>query len=136
MAKVKEFMTSKVITVEGGADVSTAAKLMRDHDIGILPVVDGGQLKGVVTDRDIVVKALAAGKADATVSSIASGQVISLSPEDDAKDAEKLMSDNDVRRLAVVDAGKVVGIVSVGDLAVRTDEKRAGNVMQQTGPKK
>ena len=136
MAKVKEFMTSKVITVEGGADVSAAAKLMRDHDIGILPVVDGGQLKGVVTDRDIVVKALAAGKANATVSSIASGQVISLSPEDDAKDAEKLMSDNDVRRLAVVDAGKVVGIVSVGDLAVRTDEKRAGNVMQQTGPKK
>lgn len=134
MAKVKDFMSTDVVSVGSTAQIVDAARMMRDSDVGMLPVIDGGRLKGVITDRDLVIRALAEGKPDATVGSILSEGAVCLSPDDDAKDAERLMSDKDVRRLPVVMGETVVGIVSVGDLAVRTDEKHAGKVMQETGP--
>ncbi len=136
MAKVKDFMTSDVITIGSQAMVSEAARLMRDHDIGLVAVVDGGDLKGVVTDRDIVIKGVAGGMHDAPVATVLSSNVISLGLEDDADDAEKRMSEHNVRRLPVVDRGQVVGMVSVGDLAVRSNDKLAGKVMENTGPAK
>lgn len=136
MAKVHEFMTTEVATVDRSARLEDAAKLMRDRDIGFLAVVENGSVRGVVTDRDIVIRGLAEGKATGQVGDVITGKVVSLSPDDDAKDAEKMMSENDVRRLPVLDNGRLVGIVSVGDLAVRTDDKLAGKVMEQTGPKK
>jgi CBS domain-containing protein len=134
MPKVREFMTPDVTTVPSSANLTEAARLMRDCDVGVLPVVDGGQITGVVTDRDIVIRGVASGKADATVASVLTGNIVCLSPDDDARDAEQRMAEYNVRRLPVVDGGRLVGIVSVGDLAVRTDEKLAGNVMEQTGP--
>ncbi len=136
MAKVKDFMTANVVTVGTQAMISEAARLMRDHDIGLVAVVDAGELKGVVTDRDIVVKGIAGGMHDAAVATVLSPNVISLGPDDDADDAEKRMSENNVRRLPVVDRGQVVGMVSVGDLAVRSNDKLAGKVMENTGPSK
>lgn len=136
MAKVKDFMSSDVVSVGSTAQVIDAARMMRDSDVGMLPVIDGGKLKGVITDRDLVVRALAEGRADATIGSILSEGAVCLSPDDDAKDAERLMSEKEVRRLPVVMGETVVGIVSVGDLAVRTDEKHAGKVMQETGPER
>jgi CBS domain-containing protein len=135
MAKVKDFMTPDVVTVAASARLSEAARLMRDSDIGVLPVVEGDTLRGIITDRDIVIRGLAAGTADATVETILTEQVAVLSPEDDVKDAERRMAEHDVRRLPVVEEGKLVGMVSVGDLAT-TDSDRAGKVMEKTGPTK
>jgi CBS domain-containing protein len=132
MSKIKDFMTTPVVTVSARATLAEAARLMRDNDVGFLPVVDGDDLKGVVTDRDLVVRGLADGN-DKTIGEIVSGGVIFLRPEDDEKEAEKLMSANNVRRLPVVDNGRLAGMVSVGDLAGSNDGL-AGKVMENTGP--
>lgn len=134
MAKVREFMTPDVVTIERQAPVREAARLMKEHDIGLLPVVEDGELCGVVTDRDLVVRAMASDGGASTVGDILTKDLVCLKPDDDEKDAEKLMSENDVRRLPVVDRGRLVGMVSVGDLAVRSNDKLAGKVMEQTGP--
>ena len=129
-------MTTNVVTIGSQAMIIEAARLMRDHDIGLLAVVDAGDLRGVVTDRDLVVRCVAAGMTDGPVASVLSSDVICLGVDDDADDAEKRMSKNNVRRLPVLDGGKLVGMVSVGDLAVRSNEKLAGKVMENTGPEK
>jgi CBS domain-containing protein len=134
MAKVRDFMTTSVVTVSSDMQLTDAARLMRDEDVGVLPVVDGGQLKGVVTDRDLVVRGLADGKQSGRVGDLLTEYLVCLEPDDDEKQAEKLMSENDVRRLPVVENGRLVGMVSVGDLAVRANDKRAGKVMERTGP--
>lgn len=136
MAKVRDFMTTNVVTIGSQAMISEAARLMRDHDIGLLAVVDAEELRGVVTDRDLVVKCVAAGMTDGPVANVLSSGVICLGVDDDADEAEKRMSKNNVRRLPVLDGGKLVGMVSVGDLAVRSNEKLAGKVMENTGPQK
>ncbi|MEO6398271.1 MAG: CBS domain-containing protein [Tepidiformaceae bacterium] len=136
MAKVKDFMTTDVVTVGSQAQMVDAAKLMRDHDVGLLAVVDGGNLKGVVTDRDLVVKGLASGNGDCAISKLLTSEVFTLNTDDDADDAEKRMSEHNVRRLPVLENGKLVGMVSVGDLAVRSNEKLAGKVLENTGPSK
>lgn len=133
MAKIRDFMTTDLVTVNAQAEIAEAARLMRDADVGVLPVVDGERVRGVITDRDIVVRGIAEGKSAARVGDIMREGLVSLSPDDDEEHAEKLMSDNDVRRLPVLENGKLVGIVSVGDLAQR-NQKRAGKVMEKTGP--
>lgn len=135
MTKVQDLMSSDVVTISSSARLAEAARLMRDNDVGMLPVMDGSNFKGVVTDRDLVIKGLASQGESASVGSIASHDITSVSPGDDAKDAEKKMSQNGVRRLPVVDNGRLVGVLSVGDLAVRDNEKTAGKVMEQTGPR-
>ncbi|MCC7366495.1 MAG: CBS domain-containing protein [Dehalococcoidia bacterium] len=127
-------MTPEVITVCSSDSLSHAARLMRDSDIGVLPIVDDGKVCGVVTDRDLVIRGLADGRPDACVGDVASGDVVCLAPDDDDKRAEALMSEHDVRRLPVVEDGRLVGMVSVGDLAVGASDKRAGKVMESTGP--
>lgn len=134
MSMVREFMTTNPITISSQSSVAEAAKLMRDHDVGVLPVLEGQSFCGVVTDRDIVVKALADGRFDQRVGAIASSQVVTVSPDDDVRKATQLMSESDVRRLPVCVDGRLVGIVSVGDLATRQDPALAGTVMEQTGP--
>lgn len=132
MSKIKDFMTTPVVTVSAKATLAEAARLMRDNDVGFLPVVDGDDLKGVVTDRDLVIRGLADGN-EKSIGEIVSGGVIFLRPDDDEKEAEKLMSANNVRRLPVVDNGRLAGMVSVGDLAASNDGL-AGKVMENTGP--
>lgn len=134
MPKVKDIMSSDVVTISSSARLAEAARLMRDNDVGMLPVMDGNNLQGVITDRDIVVKGLAGQGESALVGSIASPGITSVKPGDDAKEIQMKMSDSGVRRLPVVDNGRLVGIVSVGDLAVREDDQTAGKVMQETGP--
>lgn len=134
MTKIQEVMSPDVITVSSSARLAEAARLMRDNDIGMLPVMDGDRLQGIVTDRDIVVKGLA-GKGESTsVGSIASDDITSVGPADDTKEAEQKMSRSGVRRLPVLDNGRLVGVFSVGDMAVGVDEKMAGKVMERTGP--
>jgi len=133
MSTVREVMTHSPETIQASAGLGEAARLMRDRDVGLLPVLNGEELVGVVTDRDLVVRGIAR-DANCNVGSIATPNVCTVSPGTDAAEAVRLMSEADIRRVPVQENGRLVGIVSVGDLAVRADPGLAGKVMQQTGP--
>ena len=134
MRAVRDFMTKDPVTVPSSTTLTEAACLMREHNIGFLPVVDGGKFVGVVTDRDIVIRGVADGSIDCAVGAILSSEVTCLAPDDDDARAASLMNSADVRRLPVTEGGRLVGIVSVGDLAVRADAQLAGEVIEGTGP--
>lgn len=134
MNKVREFMTTSPVSIDLTESITEAARLMKDHDIGLLPVTRDGQLVGVLTDRDIVVRAVAKGRADDAVGSILSEGVVTVSPDDDERSAVSVMSEHDIRRVPVAEQGRLVGMVSVGDIATRADSQLAGTVMKNTGP--
>jgi CBS domain-containing protein len=124
-------MNGNLISMPMTSTVAEAARKMRDADIGDVIVLDDGQLRGIVTDRDIVIRAIADGRDPATVKlgDICSRDLTTLSPTDTVDDAVRLMRDKAIRRLPVVEQGKPVGIVSLGDLAVSQDPHSAlGNI--------
>src|SRR5262245_14454971 len=120
---LREIMTQNPVTVQTTDSVVAAARSMRDGNIGDVVVVDRGQIQGILTDRDIVVRALAEGRdpAQTTVGDICSRELTTLSPADAIGDAVAIMREKAIRRLPVVDGGRPVGIVSLGDLAVERD---------------
>lgn len=120
---LREIMTQKPVTLEMKDTVIAAARSMRDGNIGDVVVLDGGQVQGILTDRDIVVRALAEGRdpARTSVGEICSRELTTLSPTDTIEAAAKIMHDKAIRRLPVVEGGRPVGIVSLGDLAVERD---------------
>jgi CBS domain-containing protein len=124
--QVKELMAEPV-TVPGDATLTEAARLMRDADIGDVIVADGERAIGVVTDRDIVVRAVAEDHlpGDTTVADICTRDLLTVSPDDAVEEAARLMRQLAVRRLAVVDGERLVGVISLGDLAVERDESSA-----------
>jgi CBS domain-containing protein len=125
---VQELMTHDPVTLEASASIMDAARLMREHDTGaILATDDGGKVRGIVTDRDIVVRAVADGRdpASVRVDDICSGQLVTLNPQDRVRTAVEAMRRHGVRRLPVVDGDRPVGIVSLGDLAIERDETSA-----------
>ena len=124
---VRGVMTSAPLRCQTNAPVVEAAQLMRDNDIGDVVVVDGADIAGILTDRDIVVRLVAEGLDPSTteVSAICSREVVTVGPGDDLDTAVRLMREHAVRRLPVVEAGAVVGIVSLGDLAIERDETSA-----------
>ena len=129
MATINDIMTRKVSVIQLTEPLQTAAERMRDLNVGALPVCDGETLVGMVTDRDIAVRGVAAGlvPAEALVSDVMTDEVHVCAPADTIEAAMQQMGEAQVRRLAVLDSErKVVGIVSLGDLATRqsapTDE--------------
>lgn len=123
MKKVSEVMTSNVTVVRPDDSVQTAAALMSEQDVGSLPVCDGKRLKGMVTDRDIAVRAVASGwGVDTPVSEVMTEEVIWCSEGDDIQDLLKRMGADQIRRVPVLDANRnLVGIVALGDLAIQQD---------------
>ncbi|GCD20124.1 CBS domain-containing protein YhcV [Cellulomonas algicola] len=120
MATVADVLSPSPITVETTATVREAAELMREHDVGDLVVVEQGRLVGIVTDRDLVVRVLAVGGgSNDPVGQVATGSPVVVGPDDDLVGAARLMATHAVRRLPVVCEGEVVGVLSLGDLAVR-----------------
>ena len=118
--QVRELMNQSVVSITPGESASLAARLLARHQLGALPVCgeDGG-LRGIVTDRDIVTRCVAA-ETDphkVPVREIMSRNCAVISPEEDAAEAARLMGAGQVRRLPVLEEGKVVGMVSLGDLA-------------------
>jgi CBS domain-containing protein len=119
-------MTSDPKSVDADATVKDAAELMANENIGNVLVVENGEVQGILTDRDIVLRVIAKGQGgDASVREAATSGVESLGPDDSLDDAIKKMEKADVRRLPVVEDGKPVGIVSLGDLAVEKDRDSA-----------
>ena len=124
---VEEIMTHDPRTVDAGASVTDAAREMREGDIGDVIVVQEGQVNGIVTDRDIVIRAIAEGRdPDSTrVSEVVTSDPIALAPQQSVDEAVQAMREHDVRRLPVVKDGRPVGIVSLGDLAVEREPESA-----------
>ena len=124
---VRDVMTENPTTVEASATLREAAQCMQREDIGNVLVVENGEVQGIVTDRDIVVRGIAKGEDpnDASVREVASTDLETLSPDDSVDDAVKRLEQGDVRRLPVVEDGKPVGIVSLGDLAEQKDRDSA-----------
>ena len=119
-------MTTDVRTVSRETPIRDVAAAMRDGDVGSLPVVEGGKLVGIVTDRDIVVRALAEGRDPTTpVGDAMTTEVFSVSPDDFAFEAVRLMGDKQVRRIPVVNEdGSISGIIAMADVALEMEDER------------
>jgi CBS domain-containing protein len=130
--KVSQAMTRDVMLIHPNQSICEAAALMEDCDIGSLPIADSERLVGMITDRDIAVRAVAKGlPPDTPVSQVMSQEVLYCFEDDDVKDVAKNMSEIQVRRLPVVTrAKKLVGILSLGDLARKTEARTAGEAMR------
>ena len=125
--RLHDVMTPNPVALPGSASVHEAARTMRDQDIGDVIVVENHQVCGIVTDRDIVVRTVAEARdpAATTLADICSHALTTVAPTDSVEQAVQLMREKAIRRLPVVEDGRPVGIVSLGDLAMERDPDSA-----------
>ena len=130
--KIRDVMTPNPRTVSPNDTIQAAARVMQEQDTGAVPVVDNGRVLAMVTDRDIVVRVVAeGGSLSGPVGPIATKSVICVAPDMSTSEASELMSEHQIRRLPVVENDRLVGIVSIGDLAVKEGkDKRWGDTLQ------
>ena len=130
--KVREIMTDKVATASPDTTLEAIAVMMKDEDAGAIPVVEDDELIGLVTDRDIVLRGIAEGLdvTETTVDSILSDDLETVESGADVSEASRLMSRKQIRRLPVVENGRLVGIVSLGDIAVKAGEEDAAGALE------
>jgi CBS domain-containing protein len=132
--KVRDVMTAGPVCVTPDTPVSVVAEVMDSDNIGSVPVVENDRLTGVITDRDIVVRAIAQGKdpRGMPVREIYSRDVIAVTPDDKLKDVVSIMADNQVRRIPVVDKeNHLVGVISQADIALEAKEKTVGELVEE-----
>jgi CBS domain-containing protein len=137
MRQIRDLMTVLPRTVKLGDSIVDAAKVMRGEDAGIAPIVEGDRLVGVITDRDIAIRVVAAGRDphETKVEEIASTTLVTIDPEQDLDEALRLMAEHEVRRLPVVEEdGRLVGIVGQAEVArharLREAELAVGELSQ------
>jgi CBS domain-containing protein len=125
---IRSYMTSDPATLESSATLAEAAQIMDQRDIGNILVVEGGSLTGILTDRDIAVRGVARGldPSSATVGEVATTDITTVTPDQDVSKAIAVMREKAVRRVPVVEDGRPVGIVALGDL---TEHKRSDDVL-------
>ena len=122
--KVREIMTKNVVRIHPDEPVEVAARALTHYNVGAMPVCgNDGKLCGMVTDRDLVIRCVASGRSTGTtmVRDVMTGRVIAAGPDMDVTAAAHLMGKEQVRRLPVVENGKLLGMVSLGDMANRED---------------
>jgi CBS domain-containing protein len=132
--KVRDVMTAGPVCVTPDTPVSVVAEVMDSDNIGSVPVVENDRLTGVITDRDIVVRAIAQGKdpRGMPVREIYSRDVIAVTPDDKLKDVVSIMADNQIRRIPVVDQeNHLVGVISQADIALEAKEKTVGELVEE-----
>ena len=130
---IRDLMTTNPRSLESGSTVMEAARLMRDEDAGLIPVVEGEMLVGTVTDRDIAIRVVAEGKSpeSITVGEIASRELVTIDPQQGLDEALRLMARHQVRRLPVVEEdGKLVGIVAQADIARNASDAQTGDLVE------
>lgn len=126
--KVREIMSSHPVSLPSDASLIEAAKTMRDNDIGdVLIMEPDGRLMGIVTDRDMVVRGIANEKEarNTTIADVCSPDLVAVDADDDAERAVQVMRQRAIRRVPVMDDGQVVGMVSIGDMAIEKDPQSA-----------
>jgi CBS domain-containing protein len=134
MAKsVRDVMTPGVRTVNPLQSLTQAAELMKGEDVGSVPVVEEGRLAGILTDRDIVTRAVVERRdpQTVTVDEIASRDVVTVEPEQDLDEALALMARHQVRRLPVVEQGRLIGMLAQADVALEAKEKQVGETVEE-----
>jgi CBS domain-containing protein len=120
MEKIRDIMTKNVESCSLLDNVFEVALKMKELNVGAIPIVDQEKLVGMITDRDIVIRGVAEKHPGSTkVEDIMSNDLITISPDDSSRDAAKMMAEHQIRRLPVVEGNKIVGIVSLGDFAIR-----------------
>jgi CBS domain-containing protein len=130
---VKDGMTANPRTIAPSTSIQEAAKLMRDDDVGSLPVVEGDKLVGILTDRDIVIRAGAEGRFDATAGDLASRELVTVDPEQPLEEAARLMAQHQVRRLPVTEEdGRLIGMLAQADVATHGGaDARTGQMVEE-----
>ena len=125
--KLREVMTPNPVTLPVKATVIEAARQMKNEDIGDVVILDGDRACGIVTDRDLVVRAVAEGldPSSTSLSDICTKDLVSLSPDDTVSAAVELMREKAIRRLVVLEGNSPVGVVSIGDLAIESHGESA-----------
>lgn len=131
---IQDAMTANPRTVTTDQTVVDAARIMKQEDAGVVPIVDGDRLVGVLTDRDIAINVVAAGKdpTSTKVTEIASRDLVTVDPQQELDEALRLMAQHQVRRLPVVEEdGKLVGILAQADVAQHATDAQTGDTVQQ-----
>ena len=131
---VKDAMTSNPCTIDADQTVEYAARMLKQENVGLAPVVEGNRLVGTLTDRDIVVRVVAEGRDPKTVKTreVASKDIVTIDPEQDLDEALRLMASHQVRRLPVVEEdGRVVGVLAQADVAQEAKEKKVGEMVEE-----
>jgi signal-transduction protein with cAMP-binding, CBS, and nucleotidyltransferase domain len=136
MQKVRDVMTATPLVLDARAPVQDAARHMRDHAVGDVLVTDGERLCGIVTDRDLVVRALADGydPKTTTVGQVCSRDLVAVEADDDVQHAVDTMRGRAIRRVPVIDQGRLAGVVSLGDLARHNDEQSVLAAISEAPP--
>ena len=140
IVKVKDIMSTEIASVNSDDSIERAAQLMKQYDVGSIPVCSQEKIIGIVTDRDIALRATAQGQKSQqqTVRDIMSSNPVVGSPDMDVHDAARIMSEKQIRRLPIVDQNNLVGIVALGDISVEPDlqdnaEEALKNISQPNG---
>jgi CBS domain-containing protein len=130
--KVREIMTEEVAKAAPDTTLEEIAAIMRNEDTGAVPVLDDGELMGLITDRDIVIRCIADGKdaSEITAYEIISDDLETIGADADVEEALRLMSQKQIRRLPVVEDGTLVGIISLGDIAVKSGDDQAADTLE------
>jgi CBS domain-containing protein len=131
--KVRDIMTQNIFSVDEQESVIKASQIMRDANVGSVPVRSGDEIVGIITDRDIVLRNVADNQdvSKTSCKDIMSEQVVTCSPDMDVNEVSNLMAENQIRRIPVVENGKIIGMVSLGDLATqRTMQNEAEEALK------
>lgn len=130
--KISDVMTAQPQAAQAGDSLRSVAEQMQQGDFGSMPVLDNGQLAGVVTDRDIVVRGVALGLAPTEpVSKVMTNQPVCVSSDCDLQEAAQLMQDNQIRRLYVTDDDALVGVVALADVVDAANDRLSGETIEK-----
>ncbi len=132
--KISDLMSPNPCAIEADKPVAYAARMMKDEDVGLAPIVEGDRLVGTLTDRDIVTRVVAEGKDPQSVAvrEVASTSLVTIDPQEKLDEALELMARNQVRRLPVVEQdGRLVGVVAQADIAREAKEKQTGELVEE-----
>jgi CBS domain-containing protein len=133
---IRDVMTPNPRCVSASAPLTEVARVMLEEDTGAVPIVEGERPVGIITDRDIVIRAVAEGNIQRPARDLASSKLVTISPDTTTREAADLMAQHQVRRLPVVEENRIVGIVSLGDLATREGrDERMGETLEEISKK-
>lgn len=131
---IRDLMTKNPCAIDAEKPVAYAAKMMRDEDVGLAPILEGQKLIGTLTDRDIAIRVVAEGKdpQSTKVRDVATTRLVTVDPDQDLDEALRLMAQNQVRRLLVVEEdGKLAGVIAQADVAKHASDSQTGEVVEQ-----